>query len=360
MAKTIMMMAGGTGGHIYPALAVAKELQRKGYNILWLGSEGGMEQELVPREGIELEKLPISGLRGKGAVSLLVAPFKLLQSILLSINILRKYKVDLSAGFGGFASGPGGIATVLTMRPLLIHEQNAVAGMTNKVLAKFANTVCQAFDGAFLKNNKLFTTGNPIRQELLQVAGQKHYDLVRLKSNLNVLIIGGSRGARSLNQQLPGQLKELVKSRKISVVHQTGLGNQDAVLKSYQHIENVEVFDYLHDIDTYYKWADLIICRAGALTVSEVAALGLPAIFIPYPYAVDDHQTQNAKTLVKVGAAMMIEDKAIDQVRGILEGLISHPEKIVDMSKSSQKVAIDNATNIIADNCIKLVEKASS
>ncbi len=348
------MMAGGTGGHIYPALAVAHLLKAKGYQVSWLGSVGGMEQELVAREGFEIFLLPVSGVRGKGKLALLKAPFTLMACIWKARAIFKQKRIDLAVGFGGFASGPGGLASYLTGCPLLIHEQNAVAGMTNKVLSKLADIVCEAFPNVF-SGKKVRTTGNPIRKSLVEL--NKAEKTGANKSLVNVLVIGGSRGAKVFNDELPDVLAELVTKNLIAVKHQTGKNNLKSVELAYKNLNNrnVEASEYIHDMDEVYAWANIVICRAGALTVSEVATVGVAAIFVPYPYAVDDHQTKNAEYLTKQGAGELVQQTEIKKISSILNDWLGNKEQINKMADAAKTLAKNSASEEITKYCESLL-----
>lgn len=361
--KNILIMAGGTGGHIFPALSVANELRQRGYQIFWLGSKGGMEEELVMRDDFPIYLLPVTGVRGKGLIALLKAPFVLMNCVMKALRILKHQNVGLVAGFGGFASGPGGLAAKLSGRHLILHEQNAIAGMTNRVLSKNASVVCEAFANTFERaklrhSTQVHTTGNPIRTDIIRAAETKPAMSIAEKSPLNVLIIGGSRGAKIFNDSLPSQLTPLIKANKISVWHQSGKNNSETVKGYYPAAgsEQIIVSDFIHDMAKAYQWADVIICRAGALTVSEVAVMGLAALFVPYPYAVDDHQTKNAESLVKAGGALLIPQTKVNQLAESLEPLINEPEKIEQMAFAAKSFAITNASQRIADYCETLLK----
>ncbi|PWK47935.1 undecaprenyldiphospho-muramoylpentapeptide beta-N-acetylglucosaminyltransferase [Pleionea mediterranea] len=365
--KNILIMAGGTGGHIFPALSVANELRERGYQISWLGSKGGMEEELVKRDDFPIFLLPVTGIRGKGLLALLKAPFVLMNCVMKALRIIKHQKIGLVAGFGGFASGPGGLAAKISGRQLIVHEQNAIAGMTNRILSKKASVVCEAFANTFERNNdrnsdrnsnSVYTTGNPIRAEIINAAEKKSIESITEKSPLNVLIIGGSRGAKIFNDSLPGQLTPLIKANKISVWHQSGKHNSETVKGYYPAAgsEQIIVSDFIHDMAKAYQWADVIICRAGALTVSEVAVMGLAALFVPYPHAVDDHQTKNAESLVNAGGALMIPQAEINQLVQLLEPLIEKPKKIQQMALAAKSFAITNASQRIADYCETLLK----
>lgn len=356
-----VIMAGGTGGHIFPGLAVAKELQNRSWDVSWLGSAGGMEVELIGNTDIPLSLISIAGLRRNGLLGWIKAPFTLIKAMFQALSIMRKINPDIVIGFGGFASGPGGIASVLSRRPLLIHEQNAVAGLTNKILARFASKVFQAFPMAFNKVRSVETVGNPIRSEIINLNKTK-----KIKSVVNILIVGGSRGARVFNEVLPVILSPLILNKKISVRHQCGKNNSKSTDENYRKNKidqkhELKVEEFIENMEQAYLWADLVICRAGALTVSEVAAVGISAIFVPYPYAVDDHQTKNALWLAEKGAAMLIDESKLksESSRNEITALVEEPERIVEMGAQAKKIAYLKATEIMVSTCEALVEKAA-
>lgn len=311
--QTILLMAGGTGGHIFPALAVADLLQQQGHKVAWLGSAASMEAQRVPAAGIEFHALSVSGLRGKGVKTLLVAPFKLVRSLAQALQVVRKVKPDKVIGFGGFASGPGGLAAWLLRIPLYVHEQNAVPGMTNKFLAKLAKQVFTAFPQAFAGQRKTCLVGNPVREAILNLpAPEVRY--AQRQEPLRVLIVGGSLGAQVLNSEVPQALHLLAKNYPAvalpEVVHQTGANKLAVTQAAYVGLENLlpslQVSEFIDAMDTALGAADLVICRAGALTLSELTAAGVASVLVPYPFAVDDHQTHNARYLSDVGAAVLV------------------------------------------------------
>lgn len=359
-----LVMAGGTGGHIFPGLAVAEELIKKGWKITWLGSEGGMEEKLVPQDIIDLNLLKISGLRGNGLMGWLKAPFNLTKAVIDALKIIKKTNPVVVIGFGGFASGPGGLAAFIHRTPLVIHEQNAIAGLTNKVLAKFSKKVFQAFPNTFDETFKAETVGNPIREDIRQL----HNETKKLidKDRINLLIVGGSRGALALNKNVPILFKQLIDDKKINIKHQVGRGRELETRNFYKNegINNfsaIELFEFIDDMAATFRWADIVMCRAGASTVSEVAAVGVCAIFIPFSYAVDDHQTKNAQWLVKNEAAICIQEselmfkKSVQQMNQIMQS----PEKISEMGNKAKQIAYLNAAKIVADFCDELQEQAA-
>ncbi len=355
-----LIMAGGTAGHINPALAVATELRQRNHQVTWLGSLGGMEQELVAREGLTIELLPIKGLRGKGLLELVKAPIRLISSVFLARKVIKRHSIDACVGFGGFASGPGGIASVLSKRPLLIHEQNAIAGLTNRVLAKFAQIVCEAFANSFKPMSKLKTTGNPLRSAIQPVAAKQNNG-----NTIKILVVGGSRGALVLNQSFPRLFAPLLNQKKVNVWHQTGKQNSDAVKQSYKTLcadvneSALKVDEYIFNMHEAYQWADLVVCRAGALTVSEIMTVKVPAVFVPYPYAVDDHQTANAMVLVNKQCAEVIDQKEIDSVPSVVSKFLQEPNKLKTMKENFNQFESHNSTQMVADLCEQLLKGAS-
>lgn len=359
-----LIMAGGTGGHIFPGLAIARELQNKGWTTNWLGSIGGMESQIIGDTDIPLNLISISGLRGNGLIGWLKAPFVLLKAIWQAIKVIRQVKPDVVIGFGGFASGPGGVAAYMLRRPLFIHEQNAVAGMTNKTLAKLARRVFLAFPNAMPAGKNCQTIGNPIRREIAELS--KYNDLderVNAKAKINLLIVGGSRGAKVFNENLPAILAPLIKLNKISIRHQSGKDNLKRTLRIYaendmQNSNDLKVEEFINNMNDAYRWADLVICRAGALTVSEIAAVGIAAIFVPFPYAVDDHQTKNALWLVEQKAAIMITEADLkkEQAQRQIISLVDNSRKLTKMAKQAKKVAYLDATRLLTDACELLLE----
>lgn len=364
----VMIMAGGTGGHIFPGLAVAKELSKRGWEVCWLGTKDRMEARIVPQNGIHIRFIEVAGIRGNGFLRYLKAPFMVLKSVMQALSVIKEEKPHVVLGLGGYASGPGGIAARLSGLPLMLHEQNAVPGMTNRILSKIAQRVLVAFPETDLAKRKEIVVGNPLRHELLDVldkvqqkTGNTETGVVSEQDKINVLVVGGSLGARVFNEELPKVFANVEQATHCRVVHQTGRGNHDAVVATYQRVMpnfDVEVTEFIDDIAEAYQNADLIICRAGALTVSEVAAVGRAAIFVPFPAAVDDHQTKNAGWLAAHGAAKIIQQK--DMLSGELElklnVLLSRKSSLLGMGQKAKALAITDATQKVADYCEALLE----
>jgi UDP-N-acetylglucosamine--N-acetylmuramyl-(pentapeptide) pyrophosphoryl-undecaprenol N-acetylglucosamine transferase len=364
---TLLVMAGGTGGHIFPGLAVAEKLKSEGWNIYWLGTADRMEADIVPANGFEISFISISGLRNKNLITWLKLPFKLINSLLQALSVMRKIKPDVVLGMGGYASAPGGLAAWLMNKPLVVHEQNAAAGLTNRLLARIATQVCCAFPNAFKDNVLAQVVGNPLRASIVKQKNEYNDNEEITKASHNILVVGGSLGAEVLNKIVPVSFAKLVKSYDenhnnlpFNIWHQTGKGKQEAVIERYNQQKlvdsKVRVTEFIDDIGSAYQWADLVICRAGALTVSELAMAGKPAIFIPLPHAVDDHQTQNAQYLVSRGAGVLIKQNELtnDSLAKQLNGLFSEPQILKQMAKSAFAAADADATDKVASICQQL------
>ena len=352
MSKTLLVMAGGTGGHVFPGLAVADRLKAQGWTIHWLGTADRMEAELVPAHGYPISFIDIQGVRGNGIKRLLAAPYRIVKSVLQARQVIKTIQPDVVLGMGGFASGPGGVAAWLSGIPLLLHEQNAAAGMTNKLLARLAKRVLMAFPGAFAPNARTAVVGNPVRPEVVALPDPQ------LRSGaepLRLLIVGGSLGARVLNEQVPPAVAAA--GVPIAVRHQCGKGNRETVAQAYAELGvEAEVSEFIKDMADAYAWADLVVCRAGALTVSEVAAAGVAAIFVPLPHAVDDHQTRNALTLVDGGAAEFLPQSELTtaSLAARLSWLAGRRETLLNMAQAARRVAITDAAERVADECKRL------
>jgi UDP-N-acetylglucosamine--N-acetylmuramyl-(pentapeptide) pyrophosphoryl-undecaprenol N-acetylglucosamine transferase len=356
----VMVMAAGTGGHIFPALAVAEKLRSQGVNVFWLATLAGMEHRLVAPSGIPLFAIDIQGLRGNGLRRLIAAPFKIIKATLAAMQLMKSLEIDVVVGFGGYVTGPGGFAARLLGIKLVLHEQNAIAGMTNRQLARIATTVLQAFPNAFPPSEKVRTTGNPVRAEILNVP-EPAIRFAQRSGTLQVLVIGGSLGAQALNERIPQALIQLASADQlIHVRHQCGAKQVEETLARYQSLTNAgyltfDVVPFVDNMAAAYAAADFIICRAGALTVSEVAAVGLPAVFIPLPHAVDDHQTANARYLSDVGAALLCPqvtlttDVLAEQLRPLM-----NREILLTMAEKSRMQAKPCATVVVVDAIVSM------
>ncbi|HEU4603887.1 MAG TPA: undecaprenyldiphospho-muramoylpentapeptide beta-N-acetylglucosaminyltransferase [Steroidobacteraceae bacterium] len=352
---TVLIMAGGTGGHVFPALAAARVLRERGYEPLWLGTQRGMEAKLVPQHQIPIEWITISGLRGKGIATVLFAPFKLLRAVWQSLEVMRRVRPSVVLGAGGFVSGPGGLAAWLSRRPLVIHEQNAIAGMTNRWLSRFARRVLEAFPNSFPARVKAECVGNPVRREIAALsAPEKRY--AERKGALRVLVIGGSQGAARLNAVVPAAIAEIDVPMRPVVIHQAGERHIAQARELYaKYNVQADVRAFIDDMAEMYAWADLIVCRSGALTVSEIAAAGLPAIFVPFAAAVDDHQTRNAMFLVDAHAAVLIPESDLTPVRlsDELQTLLNAGRsRLAEMATQARSLAKIDADVRLADACV--------
>jgi len=350
----ILIMAGGTGGHVFPALAVAHELIALNRSVVWLGTRRGIENRLVPAAGISLEHIRVTGLRRKGALSWLLAPFSVLIAIWDALRIVRRRRPAMVLGMGGFASGPGGVAAWLMRRPLVIHEQNAAAGLTNRLLAGLAREVLQAFPGSFSASINARTIGNPVRPELFTLASPEQR-MARHEGALRVLVLGGSQGALVLNETVPAAAALLPADLKLDIWHQAGAATLEQARNSYrEHAVSARVDEFIDDMAEAYGWADMVICRSGALTISEIAAVGLGAILVPYPSAVDDHQTLNARFLVNAGAAVLMPQAGLNaQVLATeLAAWARDRQLVAERAFNARSLARPDATSELAGVCI--------
>ncbi|WP_026224218.1 undecaprenyldiphospho-muramoylpentapeptide beta-N-acetylglucosaminyltransferase [Marinobacter gelidimuriae] len=353
--RRFLMMAGGTGGHVFPALATARALQARGHQVFWLGAVGGMEQRLVADTDIEMSLIHISGLRGKGKLALIKAPFKLMRALGEAFTIMRRIRPHCVVGMGGFVTGPGGLAARLTGTPLVIHEQNAVAGMTNRLLVRFADTVLEAFPGSFDAKTVTRCTGNPVRTDFAALAAPIER-LAGRTGPLRLLVVGGSLGAQVFNQQVPQALAQMAGECRPHVRHQCGENHAEAARDGYQAVGvEASVEPFITDMAAAFAWADLVLCRAGALTVSELCAAGCAAILVPFPYAVDDHQTRNGEQMVSAGAALLIPQPRLTPalLAETLGDLVNDRERVLMMSQAARKLARTDATERVVNYCLE-------
>ncbi|WP_313106543.1 undecaprenyldiphospho-muramoylpentapeptide beta-N-acetylglucosaminyltransferase [Stutzerimonas nitrititolerans] len=353
MAANVLIMAGGTGGHVFPALACAHEFQSRGYKVHWLGTPRGIENEVVPAAGLPLHLIDVSGLRGKSVGSLLKAPWQLLRSLWQARRVMRQLQPVCVLGLGGYVTGPGGLAARLAGVPLVIHEQNAVAGTANRSLAPFAARVCEAFPGTFAASDKRRTTGNPVRTELFLKTPRD--SLADRRPRL--LVLGGSLGAEPLNKLLPDALAQVSSELRPEVFHQAGKQHADITRERYEAAGvTAQVAPFIKDMASAYAWADLVICRAGALTVCELAAAGLPSFLVPLPHAIDDHQTHNAEYLAKEGAALLLPQATTDAaaLAAQLTEVLMQPEKLKAMGATARRLSRPDATRTVVDICLEV------
>ncbi len=393
MNRTILIMAGGTGGHIYPGLAVADALRARGWHIVWLGAPNSMEAELVPKHGYPVAWVNFSGVRGKGWLRLLTLPFTLLRALGQSADAILRHRPDVVLGMGGYITMPGGLMAALLRRPLVIHEQNSIAGMSNKVLAQLATRVLSGFPGV-LHTNKLSAPsrerpsigdlhnnatkmpesidlrssrqvernlwcGNPVRADIAALPDPQVRYAAR-SGKLNVLVVGGSLGAQALNQALPKALALLLDEQEclpFNVIHQTGKKNFGAVEEMYKQAGvSADLRPFLDDMAQQYANADVVICRAGALTIAELAAAGVASVLVPFPFAVDDHQTYNARFLSEHGAAVLLPQTELkaEKLAQLLREMTR--EKLLAMAQAARSLAKPDATEQVAQVCISLAE----
>ena len=354
MAARITIMAGGTGGHVFPALAVAQELAARGWQISWLGTPDSFESRVVPVYGFELDTIEAHRLRGQRLTERILAPVHLLHAMTEAWRVLRRRRPQVVLGMGGFVTGPGGLVSRLLRTPLVVHEQNAIPGMTNRWLARVAARVLEAFPHSFPASVGARAVGNPIRSDIAALPAPSPIDVGR---RLHLLVVGGSLGAKALNEVVPAAVARLPVEGRPEVRHQTGRDRVEATREAYrtQGIA-AEVSEFLDDMAEAYGWADLIICRAGALTVSELMAAGLPAILVPFPFAVDDHQTVNARFLTEAGAGQLMPqgDMTAQTLSELLDSLLSDRARLHAMAQRGYRLAKRDATQRVADVCEEL------
>lgn len=353
MARTIMIIAGGTGGHVFPALAVAEYLAERGWRVVWMGARTGMESTLVPKKGYDMAWVRFSGLRGKGLVRAAMLPLNLLVAFWQSARAILARRPDVVLGMGGYISFPGGMMASLFKRPLVIHEQNSVAGLANKVLARLADRVLQAFPGALPGAE---ACGNPVRKEIAALAAPRER-FGKRSGCLKLLVLGGSLGAQALNETVPQALALLPEAARPEVVHQAGIGHIGTLRRAYAAAGvRAEALAFIDDMAGRYSDADVVLCRAGALTVAELACAGVAGILVPYPHAVDDHQTGNAKYLCAGGAAILLPQAELSAQRlaELLRGLTR--TRLLEMAEKARALAWPEATAAVARACMELAQ----
>ncbi len=357
MPHTILIMAGGTGGHVFPALAVADYMKVSGWRVVWLGTKGGMEEILVPQKGYDIEIMDFSGLRGKNLMVWFLLPLRLLLAFWQSAKVLFQIRPDVVLGMGGYPAFPGGIMASLLNKPLLIHEQNSVPGLANKILAKFADKVLLGFPNAIRNEKKIIFSGNPVRKEISQLdMPDKRY--AGRSGKLKLLIIGGSLGAQALNSIVPKMLKLIPDHMRPLVTHQAGRKHLETLKKNYAEagVEG-ELLVFIENIAVQYADCDLVICRAGALTIAELTAAGIASILVPFPYAVDDHQTSNAKFLSDKDAAVLLPQNELTP-QGLAQLLMEFTrEKLLGMAMKARELARPDATRLVAEACMEMIKK---
>ncbi len=361
MTRPVLIMAGGTGGHVFPALALARLLRSRSYEVVWLGTRRGLEARIVPQNNFPIEWLSVGGLRGKSVMTLLAAPFRLAHALYQALRVMRRYRPIVVVGLGGFVTGPGGVAAWLTRAPLVIHEQNAIAGFTNRRLAPLSREVLEAFPNSFDAGTRARAIGNPVRAEIFAVPAPAQRFAQR-GGAIRLLVIGGSLGAMKLNATVPFAVARLAGSIDLEVRHQAGEKWIDNAKKNYADANvRADVRPFIEDMAEAYAWADLVICRAGALTISELAAAGVGAILVPFPAAVDDHQTHNAQYLVQESAAVLIHDRDVtpERLATELQRLCEGRGKLLAMAERARQLAKPNAAEELFQSCVQHARSAA-
>lgn len=357
MSGGVVIMAGGTGGHVFPALAVAERFRAQGIPVTWLGTQRGLESRLVPAAGFPLECIGVNGLRGRGLTRLAAAPWMLGRALLQAGAVLRRLRPGLVLGMGGFASGPGGVMARLLGIPLIVHEQNAVAGLTNRWLARLADRVLQAFPDSFPARREALVTGNPVRDGIVALPPPARRFQART-GRPRLLVVGGSQGARALNRLTPQALARLGPELRPETWHQAGGAMLDEAQTAYQEAGmEVRLEPFINDMAEAYGWADLVLCRSGALTVAELAAAGVGSVLVPYPHAVDDHQTVNARFLEQAGAARIApqENLTAEHLADHLQTLLADRHRLLTMAEAARRLARPDAAEQVAALCLELV-----
>ncbi len=351
---SVMIMAGGTGGHIFPGLAVAQQLKSRGIPVIWLGGARGLENRLVPAAGYHLEQLPVRGVRGGGFNRWLSAPYNLTRAVFGALRVLRQNRPRSVLSMGGYAAGPGGIAAWLLRIPLLVHEQNRVPGLTNRILKHLAQRIFCGFPDTFVDSEKVTVCGNPVRDEIVKISSPVQR-LAGRSGAIQILVLGGSQGALSLNRSVPRALALLVRKEcRLDVWHQSGRDRGTATTAEYAGTGlTSRVTEFIDDMAAAYAWADLVICRAGALTVAELSVAGIGALFIPYPHAVDDHQRANAMYLVEAGAALHVDEQLMTpgELADQLFPVLADRRRLQKMAEAAFRLRMIGAAGIVAEAC---------
>lgn len=354
MKRPVLIMAGGTGGHVFPALAVAERLRAHGVPVVWMGTQRGLEATLVPKAGIPLEWISVAGLRGKSLRQRWLTPMMLSQALWQAGAILRRLRPPVVLGMGGFVSGPGGVMARLLGIPLVVHEQNAIAGMTNRWLSRIARRVMEAFPGTFPLNRRATTVGNPVRASIAELPPPAERFAGRTDQR-RLLILGGSQGALALNQLVPQALALLSERERPVVWHQAGGQLHEAAESAYREVGiTARLTPFIEDMAEAYGWADLVLCRAGALTIAELAAAGVGAILVPFPFAVDDHQTANARFLERDGAALVYQQAVLtaERLAALLQELLNNRDRLLRMAEAARRLAKVDAAEQVALACM--------
>ncbi len=353
--STLLIMAGGTGGHVFPALTVAEDLRNRGVDVVWLGTKSGLEARSVPAAGFDIEWIHIRGLRGKGVWGLIRTPFLLIVAMLQTVGVILRRRPTALLGMGGFVAGPGGLVAWLLRRPLLIHEANAIAGFTNRVLARLSSRVMSGFPDTFPERIHASYVGNPVRAEIALLPDPTTRMSGR-SGKLRLLVVGGSQGARVLNELVPLALEGLDPAPE--VWHQSGFGNVEGVRFAYrQRGISAKIQEFIDDMARAYAWADLVICRAGAMTVAETSAAGVATIFVPFPHAVSDHQTANAQYLSRRDAAILIPqpELTVNRLKDTLLHLTNRRDRLLALAHKARTLAKPDAARRVADTCMEVL-----
>jgi UDP-N-acetylglucosamine--N-acetylmuramyl-(pentapeptide) pyrophosphoryl-undecaprenol N-acetylglucosamine transferase len=349
----VLIMAGGTGGHIFPGLAVADELKSRGIPVRWLGASGGMECQQVPASGIKIDVVQIGGVRGKGLLRWLVTPFRLLRAVAQAWEKLSAQQPSCALSFGGYAAGPGGLAAWLRGVPLVVHEQNRIPGLTNRILARMAGRVLQAFPGTFPEKRNAMTCGNPVRSDVAELPSPAERFAGR-DGAIRILVTGGSQGSLALNRTVPRALALMDAECRPQVRHQAGKKWVEETRAAYHNAGvDAQISEFIDDMARAYAWADLVVCRSGALTVSELAAAGVGALLVPYPHAVDDHQSRNAEVLTDALAAVVQQEAGMtaESLSTQLSSLLGDRKELARMAVAARSVACPGAAHTVADVC---------
>lgn len=355
----VLVMAAGTGGHVFPALSIARSLQKKGAEVHWLATQSGMENELLRDASFPLHRISVSGLRGSGLRRKLMAPLMLFRALVQSMRVIKSVRPDCILGMGGFVCGPAGLGAKMLGVPLLIHEQNAVAGLTNKILHKLSRKTFAAFPNTFPLQPKVEVTGNPVRSEIEQLHSEPRAEFDRFRA-LRILVLGGSQGALAINNVIPEVFVNW-EGEKPEIWHQTGARSLDATKELYESLaatessRNFRVVAFIEDMTEAYRWADLVICRSGASTVSELAVAGLPAVLVPYPHHKDQQQLHNANWLVSAGAGLLVEQESFcsRNLMPMLQAMDNDRSILAEMRDKARSLAKVNAAEHIADECLE-------
>ncbi|CAB1276933.1 N-acetylglucosaminyl transferase [Candidatus Nitrosacidococcus tergens] len=353
----ILMMAGGTGGHIFPALAVANVLRSKRVEVIWLGTHRGLEAKLIPKAGYPIEWISVNGLRGKGIITWLTAPIKLLIALFQALKILHKQKPSAVLGWGGFVSGPGGLGAWLLKIPLITHEQNAIPGTTNRILAHLSNQILEGFPNTFSKTLNGKWIGNPVRAEIESVNYIKKNTIRDKHAPIHLLVLGGSQGAQILNKVLPQTLSYLELNEFPKIWHQCGADREEEVITAYQAFRvDAKAVAFIDEISDAYIWADIVLCRAGASTIAELMAVGIASLLVPYPFATDNHQLANAQYLTNHDAALLLPEKELtpQKLAETLRYFNTHRDLLDTMAAAAHKLHLGNTAQRIAEECLQI------